>query len=97
MTKTLWIIEATCPRCGEQYNPESLNKKYIQHWCQDEAFGGSPDKVWMYYLGASGQMIREEKTMKKKFRILWKEVGVALLVCAATVGLVWSMMTGWFG
>jgi hypothetical protein len=34
---------------------------------------------------------------KTKFRILWKEVGVALLVMTATFGLVWSMMTGWFG
>ena len=84
----LWMYEAVCPRCEEHYNPESLGKDYIQHWCQDGQFGGMPEQVWGLYL-QNGGLFR--KRLKKKTKLVnWKGNVIALAVIAAMMaGLVW--------
>lgn len=87
----LWMIEAICPRCSQHYNPHSLSADDIQHWCDDEQFGGKPKEVWALYL-QNGGLYR--KQLKKKTKLVrWKaNVAAVILVAAMIAWLVWIAM-----
>lgn len=94
MAKTLWMIEAQCPRCGETYNPENLSNELVQHQCQDEVMGGKPDEVWMVYLLDSGFMGREKRVLRKKFHWNAKSIWAYAATGMLTFGLVWIFFDG---
>lgn len=87
----LWMLEAVCPRCGEHYNPHSLDAEDIQHWCDDEEFGGKPKEIWGLYL-QNGGLFRKQLKRKTKL-VRWKaNVAAVILVAACIFGLVWMMI-----
>lgn len=85
------IIEAECGNCGEHYNPESLEKGYVEHYeCGPEL--GKPRQVWIYDITETGELVMKRVVPKKKFRVKWGEVLAMLGMCAAAVWLVWMFL-----
>lgn len=84
---TFWGYEAKCPRCGEFYIPHSLRADEVQHWCDDEQFGGEPREVWEIYMR---DMVSKKIRSPKTKLVRWKaNVAAAILVSTLMAGLVW--------
>lgn len=79
------IIEAECGNCGEHYNPESLEKGWVEHYeCGEEL--GKPRQMWLYYTDGK---VKRLVPGGKKFKIKWAEVAAMVLACAFAVWAAW--------